>query len=376
MTKFRVVSLASSSEGNCFLVVTGEDRFLIDLGISYGNLIRKLRFLKISSPPSSVLLSHEHSDHTSGILGLGKKFPVTIYANARTLKRLNALENAQIERSVFTTGEVFLIGKAKIKPFRIYHDATEPVGFSIIYGKHKVVYLLDSGRVNEEHMREMVDADLVIIDSNYDTLSLSNGSYPDTVKERIIRSGHLSNEMVGNLILHHPNPDTEFWLGHLSKENNSPGIASLTVNYILKYGKAQKRKFKVLPRKAIGPVWEPAEERQLEFILKGVNISDELASLREGLDGEKINIFDRNLMRSREIRERQITEITVGEGNAWRIKGSDEGYVVAREIDLPGIEGIAIGGKAWTCDCGDFLWKSQHEGIPCKHIIRVLHHLT
>ncbi|MBM4128739.1 MAG: MBL fold metallo-hydrolase [Nitrospira sp.] len=376
MTKFRVVSLASSSEGNCFLVLAGEDRFLIDLGISYSSLMGKLRFLRIPSPPTSVLLSHEHSDHTSGIQSVSKKFPLILYANARTVKRLNALSNTQIEKRVFTTGEAFFIGKIKVKPFRIYHDAAEPVGFSITYGKYKIVYLLDSGRVDELHLMETADADLVIIDSNYDTFSLSNGNYPDSVKARIIRTGHLSNEIVGNVILNHPNPETEFWLGHLSKENNSPGIASLTVNYILKYGKTHKRKFRVLPRKATGPVWEPVEERQLEFILKGINISDELALLREGLDVEKMKIFDKNLIRSREIRERQIMEIPVGEGNAWRVKGSDEGYVVAKEIDFPGVEGIEIGGKLWTCDCGDFLWKSRHKGIPCKHIIRVLHHLT
>jgi hypothetical protein len=50
----------------------------------------------------------------------------------------------------------------------------------------------------------------------------------------------------------------------------------------------------------------------------------------------------------------------------------DEGYVVAREVSLPGVDGIAISGKAWTCECGDFLWKSQQKGIPCKHILRIL----
>lgn len=372
MTDFRVVSLASSSEGNCFLVIVGEVKFFIDLGISPANLMRKLRFLKINSAPSQVLLSHEHSDHTSGINSFTRKFPLTIYANQATFKRMNLDENQHIKREVFTTREVFEIGKAKIKTFRIYHDASEPVGFSIIYGKYKVVYLLDTGRIDEEHMEEMADADLVIIDSNYDNLSLSMGRYPDTVKERILRSGHLSNEMVGNVILNHPNPETEFWLGHLSKENNSPGLASLTVNYILKYGKGQRKRFKVLPRKAIGPIWELPEVRQYELILEGVNISKELASFREGLAEEKRKIFDSNLMRSGEIKPKEIKEIAVDQGKAWKIRGMDESYVVAREISLPGVDGIAIGGKVWTCECGDFLWKSQKKSIPCKHIIRIL----
>jgi len=373
MTKFKVISLASSSEGNCFLIMAGEERFLIDLGISYGNLMRKLKFLRIALPPSSVLISHEHSDHTSGILSISKKIPVTIYANEPTFKKMNNLNEFRIERKTFITGKIFQIGKAKIKPFRIYHDAAEPVGFSITCGKHKVVYILDSGRIGDEHTKEIEDADLVIIDSNYDNLSLTQGRYPDAVKERIIRSGHLSNEMVGNIILNHRNSETEFWLGHLSKENNNPGLASLTVNYILKHGKGQRKRFKVLPRKAIGPVWEPAEVRQYELVLPGINISTELVSLRESLTEQKRRIFDRNLTRSGEIRPKDIKEIPVGDkGRAWRIKGLDEGYVVAREVDVPGVDGIEIIGKVWTCECGDFLWKSRKKSIPCKHIIGLL----
>jgi phosphoribosyl 1,2-cyclic phosphodiesterase len=373
LSDFRIVSLASSSEGNCFLVMAGEDKFLIDLGISPASLVRKLRFLKINSVPSSVLLSHEHSDHTSGIHNFSKKFPVTIHANASTFKRLNLVKGLQMEKRVFTTGKVFEIGKAKIKPFRIYHDAVEPVGFSIVYRKLKVVYLLDTGRIHDEQLKEMAEADLVIIDSNYDNLFLSQGKYPDSVKKRIMWSGHLSNEIVGNIILNHPNPEAEFWLGHLSKENNTPGLASLTINYILKYGKAQKRRFKVLPRKAIGPVWEPHRIRQYELILEGITISKELSSFRRELDEVQRKMFDRNLMRSGEIKSGEIAEIPVGDkGKAWKIRGMDEGYVVAREVSLPGVDGIAISGKAWTCECGDFLWKSQQKGIPCKHILRIL----
>jgi len=261
MTKFRIISLASSSEGNCFLVIAGEENFLIDLGIAPANLMRKLEFFKVNSLPSHVLISHEHWDHTSGINSFGKKFPVTIYANAPTFSRLDLEEGHHVRKETFTTGEVLSIGRTKIKPFHVHHDAAEPVGFSIIYRKHKVVYLLDTVRIDEKHMTEIADANLVIIDSNYDNLMLSQGKYPYPVKRRIAASGHLSNEATGNVILNHPNPATEFWLGHLSKENNSPTLASQTVNHILKNGKSRRKRFKILPRKSTGPFWEPPGEQ-------------------------------------------------------------------------------------------------------------------
>jgi phosphoribosyl 1,2-cyclic phosphodiesterase len=261
MTKFRIISLASSSEGNCFLVIAGEENFLIDLGIAPANLMRKLEFFEVNSLPSHVLISHEHWDHTSGINSFSKKFPVTVYANAPTLNKLDLEEGNHIRRETFTTGEVFGIGRAEIKPFHVHHDAAEPVGFSIIYRKHKVVYLLDTVRIDEKHMTEIADANLVIIDSNYDNLMLSQGKYPYSLKRRIAISGHLSNEATGSVILNHPNPATEFWLGHLSKENNSPTLASQTVTHILKNGKSRRKRFKILPRKSTGPFWEPPVEQ-------------------------------------------------------------------------------------------------------------------
>jgi phosphoribosyl 1,2-cyclic phosphodiesterase len=261
MTEFRIISLASSSEGNCFLIIAGEENILIDLGIASTNLLRKLRFFEIDTVPSHVLISHEHWDHTSGINSFGNKFPVTVHANARTFSRLDLEETHYIRKKTFITGQVFDIGRTRIKPFHIHHDAAEPVGFSIIYRSHKIVYLLDTVRIDEKHMEEIADASLVIIDSNYDNLMLSQGKYPYPLKKRIALSGHLSNEVTGNVILNHPNPATEFWLGHLSDENNTAALASRTVNHILKNGKSRKKRFKILPRKTIGPFWEPPVEQ-------------------------------------------------------------------------------------------------------------------
>jgi hypothetical protein len=73
------------------------------------------------------------------------------------------------------------------------------------------------------------------------------------------------------------------------------------------------------------------------------------------LDEENRKVFDRNPMRSWEIKPKEIIEIPAGDkGIAWKIKRIDEGYVVTRDILLPGADGIAIGDKLWTCECRDF----------------------
>ncbi len=372
---FKVISLASSSKGNCILVIAGRQRFLIDLGIGVKELLRKLKSLRITEPPDKILISHEHHDHTSGIENLSKKYRIKIFANSPTLRSLNSSFNmSNIEKELFISGNVFKIGSVEVKPFRIFHDAEEPVGFSISYKGSKVVYLVDTGRVTDENIKEIADADLVIIDSNYDNLSLLQGRYPPDLKKRIMEYGHLSNEVVANIILNHPNPETEFWLAHLSEENNSTGLAAMTVNYVLKYGKGRRFKFKVLPRRRIGPFWEKKKEIQLEFLMPGLNIPELFSGFLLKLSEEKRRVFMQNFISSLSIKDMDVIEMPSEQNiNAWRVRGKrEDGYVVARDIDLPGVDGIEIDEKVWACECGDFLWNSQKKGIPCKHMIKVM----
>ncbi len=274
MSDFRVVSIASSSKGNCILVIAGSEIFLIDCGISASELLRKIKLLRIPELPHKILISHEHYDHTSGIASISKKYRIKIFANSSTLNGMNdSIKKSNFEKEVFISGNTFAIGKVKIKPFRIFHDTKEPVGFSIIYRDSKVVYLVDAGRITDENLKEMADAELVILDSNYDNLSLLQGRYPPSVKKRIMEFGHLSNEIVANIILNHSNPETEFWLAHLSKENNTPALAATTVNYILKNGNGRKTNFQILPRNRIGPIWEKKKAVHTEVPIHVVTIS-------------------------------------------------------------------------------------------------------
>lgn len=375
MGDFKVISLASSSRGNCILVIAGRHRLFIDLGISVKELMRKLKSLRISEPPDKVFISHEHHDHTSGIENLSRKYRIKVFANSLTLQSLkSSLKMSNIQNEKFVSGSVFKIGSVNVKPFKIFHDAEDPVGFSISYRGNKVVYLVDAGRVTDENIKEMADADLVIIDSNYDNLSLMQGRYPPDLKKRIMEYGHLSNEVVANIILNHPNPKTEFWLAHLSEDNNSPGLAAMTVNYVLKYGKRRRFKFKVLPRRRIGPVWEKKKEIQLEFLMPGLNIPEAFSGFLLNLNGEKRKVFEQNFISSLSIKDMDVIEMPADKDiTAWKVRGKrEDGYVVARDIDLHGVDGIEIDEKVWACECGDFLWNSQKKGIPCKHIIKVM----
>jgi len=85
----------------------------------------------------------------------------------------------------------------------------------------------DMGCVTDEVLSGLVGADTVLIESNHDVNMLCDGPYPVYLKRRILSNrGHLSNADCARLACHLAHNGTRrIILGHLSKENNRPGLA-------------------------------------------------------------------------------------------------------------------------------------------------------
>ena len=66
--------LASGSRGNTTIVETTKARLLVDAGISCRETFKRLKSLEIDPHTlSAILITHEHSDHVSGLATLGKE---------------------------------------------------------------------------------------------------------------------------------------------------------------------------------------------------------------------------------------------------------------------------------------------------------------
>ena len=81
----KICTIASSSSGNCTLVTDGRANILIDAGISMRRIAAGLR--RAGIPPedlTAVLVTHEHSDHISGLPMLTKHFDIPVYATRGT----------------------------------------------------------------------------------------------------------------------------------------------------------------------------------------------------------------------------------------------------------------------------------------------------
>lgn len=120
-------------------------------------------------------------------------------------------------------------------PFKVSHDAIEPVGYSFYYKNVKISLVTDTGYVSEEVKENIKNSNLFLIESNHDIEMLKVGNYPWHLKKRILSEhGHLSNDDAGRLLAEILCGENEcILLGHLSKENNFPELAYQTVSNIL-----------------------------------------------------------------------------------------------------------------------------------------------
>jgi phosphoribosyl 1,2-cyclic phosphodiesterase len=81
-------------------------------------------------------------------------------------------------------------------------------------------------------------AELALLEANHDVATLRCGPYPYPLQQRILGPfGHLSNEASGKLaVLLAQAGCRGLLLAHLSKENNTPGLAYETVSAALRQG--------------------------------------------------------------------------------------------------------------------------------------------
>lgn len=257
-------SIASGSRGNCYLVKAGEYVLLIDAGISGKKIEEGLNEAGISANQvNGVLVTHEHSDHVKGIKMVCKKSDKAyIYANNATWEQI-ADEKLEDRHRTFNSGEMFTIKDIEIMPFRIHHDAVEPVGYSISYQGRKLSIVTDTGHISDDIFEEIKDSNLIVLESNHEINVLKMCKYPYQIKMRILGDhGHLSNTAAADClvkILKEPfDEKRRVLLAHLSRENNTPGMARLAVRNALEANgllSAEKVSFEVITQDEQSPLY-------------------------------------------------------------------------------------------------------------------------
>jgi phosphoribosyl 1,2-cyclic phosphodiesterase len=220
--------LASSSGGNSAFISTGRTRVLIDAGLSRREIRKRLTAIgEDLDQLDAVLVTHEHSDHTSGLAAVcrQRKHPIPAYVTNGTAEYIDWGESPPpVER--FQAGSRFMLGDLDVQSFTIPHDAEDPVGYTITAHGVKIAVATDLGYVTDSLRFHLRRTDVLVLESNHDLEMLRVGPYPWSVKQRVMsRRGHLSNEVAADFIRDDLDVTVStLILGHISEHNNHPEL--------------------------------------------------------------------------------------------------------------------------------------------------------
>lgn len=231
---FTFTTLASGSTGNAALVSCGDTHILLDAGISAKRITTGLAALGVTPEAlSAILITHEHSDHISGLQVFTKKNRVPIYATGPTCRQL-CYKTAFLDDLVRAqeAGAGTQIGSMWVESFPTPHDAAGSVGWSIAGEGQRMVLCTDLGHVTGEVRQAVEGCDLLVCETNHDVDWVKSGPYPYYLKQRILGDrGHLSNEAGAELAAFAVETGTKtVVLAHLSRTNNTPARAYETVS--------------------------------------------------------------------------------------------------------------------------------------------------
>lgn len=230
--------LASGSSGNCTYIETGDQRVLVDAGLS-GKKIQGLlaQIDRKMEDIDAIFVTHEHSDHIQGVGILSRKFNLPIYANKETWLAMD--KNIGIvkeeNRRYVEPDELLTLGDLDIMTYSVSHDAISPQFYAFQKGKKQFAMLTDTGYVSQKLRSLLVNANAYLIESNHEIEMLRYGKYPWSLKQRILSDkGHLSNEDGALAIVDLLGENTsDVYLGHLSRDNNTKQLAMDAMEDIL-----------------------------------------------------------------------------------------------------------------------------------------------
>ncbi|MDF2538264.1 MAG: hypothetical protein K0S76_1285 [Herbinix sp.] len=232
----KLCSIASGSSGNCVYVGSSTTNLLVDAGISAKRIENGLNGIDITPDTiQGILITHEHSDHISGLGILVRKYHIPVYATYETAIAIRQIKSmGEMPEDAFhyiKPNEAFQINDICVEPFSTSHDAVNPVCYTMHSEGQKVGIATDLGKYDDYIVGKLKDAELLFIEANHDVNMLMVGRYPYYLKQRILGDrGHLSNDTSADLISKLINRKLRhILLAHLSKENNYEELAYETV---------------------------------------------------------------------------------------------------------------------------------------------------
>ncbi|HNV68419.1 MAG TPA: MBL fold metallo-hydrolase [Candidatus Ozemobacteraceae bacterium] len=259
----RLLSLGSGSRGNASLIEIGRSFYLIDAGLSFRRISQSLAQCGFDLDRlAGIIVTHEHDDHVKGLQTALKKTDVPVYATPGTI---DALIDDNLDNRRFVpvrSGEELDLGKIRVWPFPVPHDAAEPIGLRLEACGRTIGIASDMGHVTPVILEHLTDCDLLCLESNYDDDLLSVCRYPDWLKRRIRGPrGHLGNRGVRGILSRLKRQLQHLMLFHISQESNTPELVRENVEEILRLPLLQETRLIVASQDEPTPILDLLAEQ-------------------------------------------------------------------------------------------------------------------
>jgi len=216
--------LGSGSRGNTTYVEVDGAGILIDCGLSYVQIAKRLAVIgRDISYVSAIIISHSHGDHVKSLRKTLKYSDAVVVAPQDVDL---AMFNPEHGRELSCFGEFV---PYTITPFKLSHDVP-CFGYAISDSdKNSLVYVTDTGCIPEESAPYIMSASALIFEFNHDVDLLVESPYAPETMERVFSDiGHMRNEESGavlNALCGDSNRLNHLVLFHMSQNTNSINLA-------------------------------------------------------------------------------------------------------------------------------------------------------
>lgn len=252
----KVIPLFSSSKGNSYYIQGNDSAILIDAGRTCKQIENALLSNGLNmNNVVAVFVTHEHTDHCSGLRVLANRYLLPVFATKGTVEALYEQDRVDAKTDVrVIENRRVEIGEFIVEEIDTSHDARESCGYFITTPDDKKIALItDTGFILQDAREKACKSDLLIIESNHDIKMLDEGIYPFVLKKRIKSMlGHLSNEDCAKELPSFVEAGVKrIILAHLSEENNEPKKAI---------------------DEAVGKLLEAGFERDVDYIIEAAPV--------------------------------------------------------------------------------------------------------
>lgn len=118
------------------------------------------------------MITHEHIDHIRGLGVISRAYGIPIYATEATIEEIKYTTSlGTLDYGLFHSirpDEPFMVGNIEVRAHSTWHDAADPVCYSLLCEEKKIAVATDMGGYDGYMIQALKDADALLVEANHD----------------------------------------------------------------------------------------------------------------------------------------------------------------------------------------------------------------